>query len=127
MKSRKSLLSLLACSSVLFAGAVFAQNQPMQQPTAQPAPQQSNPPTTSGSGNSVSFNSQQGQVTVNSTVPQVKDTGPAPDFGQLSGGKKFITEDDATAYPPLANDFLHASNGSMRLTKGQYEAWLKHR
>jgi len=36
-----------------------------------------------------------------------------------------LTEDQASAYPPLANDFLHASHNGKRISKAQYDAWVK--
>ena len=150
MKSRHSLLTLVASGSLLFAGAVLAQNQPAQtappppppqpqampQPMPQPAPQpQAQPqpmpqqaaPAPQPGQDSANFNSPQGQVTVNSSMPAVKDAGPPPDFATLANGKAYITEDDASAYPPLANDFLHASGGAQHLSKAAYARWLKQR
>ncbi|WP_266171788.1 hypothetical protein [Dyella subtropica] len=134
MKSRKPLLTLLASGSLLFAGALLAQNQPAPPPptqSMQTVPSTSpSPPTQSTQApvgkDSTRFNSPQGEVTINSTIPATKNAGPPPDFAQLAGGKSYVTEDDAAAYPPLANDFLHASSGKNRLTKAQYENWLKH-
>lgn len=149
MKSRHSLLTLVASGSLLFAGSLLAQNQPAQtapppppqpqampQPMPQPAPQpQAQPqpmpqqaaPAPQPGQDSANFNSPQGQVTVNSSMPAVKDAGPPPDFATLANGKAYITEDDASAYPPLANDFLHASGGAQHLSKAAYARWLKQR
>jgi hypothetical protein len=148
MNPRHPLLTLLASGSLCFAGALMAQNQPAQppmpppppapqatmpapQPQAQPMPQsqampqpQAAPAPQAGSAN---FNSPQGQVTVNSSMPAIKDAGPPPDFATLANGKAYITEEDAAAYPPLANDFLHASGGSQHLGKAAYARWLKQR
>jgi len=156
MNPRTPLLTLLASGSLLFAGALMAQNQPAQtmppppqpqaqpepmpprppQPQAQPQPMpqsqaqsmpQPPPPPPQPGQDSAQFNSAQGQVTVNSSVPAVKDAGPPPDFATLANGKAYVTEDDASAYPPLANDFLHASGGSHHLNKTAYARWLKQR
>ena len=154
MNSRHSLLTLLASGSLLFAGSLLAQNQPAQsmppppppqpqtmpqpqaqpqplpQPQAQPMPPQAVPqpqPQPQPGQDTAQFNSPQGQVTVNSSMPVVKDAGPPPDFATLAGGKAYITEDDASAYPPLANDFLHASGGAQHLSKAAYARWLKQR
>ncbi len=83
--------------------------------------------SSSEGGKSATYNTAKGQVTVNSTVGQGPSTASPPSFEQLSGGKKFITKDQANAYPPLANDFLYVAgpNGS-RITKAQYEHWLKN-
>ena len=65
------------------------------------------------------------EVTVRSVPPAAPQFGPPPPFSQLSGGKKWITEEQAAAYPPLANDFLNASHDGKRVSKTQYEAWVK--
>lgn len=148
MNPRKPLLTLLTSGSLLFAGTLLAQNQPPQppmpppapaaqttMPTPQPQPQampqpQAAPapaPAPQPGQDSAKFNSAQGQVTVNSSMPAVKDAGPPPDFATLANGKAYITEDDAAAYPPLANDFLHASGGNKHLSKSAYTHWLKQR
>lgn len=89
-------------------------------PAAMPTP----PPPPGGSQANV--NSPQGQVTINSSVPPVS-AGPAPSFEQLSGGAKYITEEQASAYPLLANDFLYVDKGHTgRITKAQYERWLNN-
>lgn len=88
-------------------------------PAATPTP----PPP---GGTQANVNSPQGQVTINSSVPPVA-AGPAPSFEQLSGGTRFITEDQATAYPLLANDFLYVDKGHTgHITKTQYERWLNN-
>ncbi|HEY0198939.1 MAG TPA: hypothetical protein VGC19_10430 [Rhodanobacter sp.] len=112
MKSRKLLLSTLIASSLMFGSAVFAQDAP---PPA-PAPDQT----------SATNQTPQGQVTVNSSPAPAPTIGPAPSFEQLSGGGKSITEDQAAAYPPLANDFINAdSNRNGKISKSEYEHWLK--
>lgn len=158
MNSRKPVLTLLASTSLLFAGALLAQNSPTQdqstqpppmpppqsapapqsmppqpQPQPQTAPQPAPQPQTAPQPmpqpgqDSTSGNGAQGQVSVTSSMPAVKDAGPPPDFGTLANGKAYITEDDAVAYPPLANDFLHASGGAKHLSKAAYARWLKQR
>lgn len=63
-------------------------------------------------------------VTVNSTMPPAPVAGPAPDFEQLASGGKSVSADQAVAYPPLANDFLHADrNRDGRVSKSEYERW----
>jgi hypothetical protein len=65
-------------------------------------------------------------VTINSSVPPV-NAGPAPSFEQLSGGSRYITESQASAYPLLANDFIYVDKGHTgHITKAQYQAWLNH-
>ena len=147
MNPRNPLLSFLASGSLLFAGTLMAQNQPAQpmpppppppqaQPQPMPPPQPAQPqpmpqaqsaPAPQPGQDSAQFNSAQGQVTVNSSMPAVKDAGPPPDFAALANGKAYVTEDDASAYPPLANDFLHASGGAQHLSKAAYARWLKQR
>ncbi|WP_225561618.1 hypothetical protein [Rhodanobacter sp. DHB23] len=100
MKSRNALLSVLAAGTLAFAGASLAQD------TAGQAP----PPI----------------VTVRGVPPTAPQIAPPPSFEQLSGGGKWITQEQADAYPPLANDFLNASHGAERIGKTQYEAWVKH-
>lgn len=66
-----------------------------------------------------------GQVEVHSSMPEPPPAGPAPSFEQLSGGAKFITEEQAVAYPPLANDFLYADhNRNGKISKSEYEKWV---
>lgn len=129
MKSRTSLLALLVAGSMTFAGSLLAQDQSMQAPPPPPpapaAPMPATPPPPPG-GTQANVNSPQGQVTINSSVPPVA-AGPAPSFEQLSGGTRFITEDQATAYPLLANDFLYVDKGHTgHITKTQYERWLNN-
>lgn len=99
MKSRKAWLPALAVGALFFAGASFAQDNAGQTP----------PPI----------------VTVRSVPPAAPQIGTPPPFSQLSGGSKWITQEQAEAYPPLANDFLDASHGAERINKTQYEAWVK--
>jgi hypothetical protein len=110
MKYRTSLLVSLISTSMLFAGSALAQ-------------QSMSPPTGS---NSATFNSAQGQVTINSTMGQAPTTASPPSFEQLANGKKVITKDEASAYPPLANDFEYAAQGGKSISKAQYERWLQN-
>lgn len=73
------------------------------------------------------YDTPQGQVIVHSGQPPAKDFGPAPAFNQLDRrGAGYITSEDAEAYPPLANDFLHAdTNRDGRITRAEYERWLR--
>jgi len=99
MKARNALLSALAVAGLTFAGSSFAQDTGPQAP----------PPI----------------VTVRGVPPQAPQIATPPPFSQLSGGSKWITQEQADAYPPLANDFLNASHGAQRINKTQYEAWVK--
>jgi hypothetical protein len=105
MKTRNAMLSTLAVGSLIFAGASFAQDNSAPQDNSAQTP----PPI----------------VTVRSVPPQAPQIATPPPFSQLSGGGKSITQDQAAAYPPLANDFLNASHGADRINKSQYEAWVK--
>ncbi|BFI95448.1 MAG: hypothetical protein RSP_09580 [Rhodanobacter sp.] len=98
MKPRNALLPALAAGTLLFAGASFAQDNAGQTP----------PPIVTVRG-------------VPAAAPQI---GTPPPFDQLSGGSRWITEEQANAYPPLANDFLDASHGAKRINKTQYKAWV---
>ena len=107
---------------LLFTGAVFAQNQPVQ-----PAnPPQSNAAAPTTGTDSATFSSSQGQVTINSTMGSGPSTASPPSFEQLSGGSKFITREQADAYPPLANDFEYAAGHSDHISKSQYEHWVQN-
>jgi hypothetical protein len=83
--------------------------------TAMPAPQQTT--TTQAPGQ---------QVEVNSSPAPAPTIGPAPSFEQLSGGGSSINQDQAVAYPPLANDFIDVdSNRNGRISKTEYARWVK--
>lgn len=72
------------------------------------------------------YQTPQGEVTVRSAPAPAPTIGPAPSFEQLSGGSKGITESQAAAYPPLANDFINAdSNKNGSISKAEYERWTK--
>jgi hypothetical protein len=159
MKSRKPLLTVLAASTLLFAGSLIAQQdmppqtppppptdtapqpQPQPQPVPQtppasPAPAQSGMPATpppvppsastaaAPSTGQVEMNTPAGELSVHSSMPPPPPAGPAPAFEQLSGGGKYITEDQASAYPLLANDFIYADhNRDGRISKSEYARW----
>lgn len=108
MKFRKPLLSTLAVGALFFTGTLLAQDTSPPAAGASPAPAPA-----------------QTQVTVQNAQTPAPTIGQAPSFEQLSGGAKWITEDQASAYPPLANDFLHASHNGKRVSKTQYEQWVK--
>jgi hypothetical protein len=51
---------------------------------------------------------------------------PAPAFADLdTDGNGSIDEHEASAYPPLANDFLYASHGKARVTAADYRRWAQ--
>lgn len=141
MKARNALLPVLATGALIFAGASFAQDNagqaqtppPSQQtpPPAQdtmqqqtPAPAQTSAPAPAQTS-AAPAQTPPPDVTVRSVPPAAPQVAPPPPFSQLSGGKKWITEEQAAAYPPLANDFLNASHHGTHVSKAQYEAWIK--
>lgn len=147
MKYRILTLGMILGASLL-AGSVAAQNQtqPMQQqaPSTQSAPTTSPTQSTSNTGvnnagdtnagangnsngtDSATYNTAQGQVTINSTMGQAPSAAAPPPFEQLANGKKFITKDDANSYPPLANEFEYVAHNGSRISKAQYERWVKN-
>ncbi|GLQ96280.1 hypothetical protein [Dyella mobilis] len=112
MKYRTPLLVSLISASLLCSAGAFAQQQ-------YPAQQQL-------SGDKDTFNTAQGQVTINSKMGTVPSTASPPSFEQLAAGNKVITKDAANAYPPLANDFEYAAHGGKSITRAQYEKWLQN-
>lgn len=144
MKSRKPLLSALAAGTLLFAGSLIAQqDMPPQTPpppptdtAPQPQPQplpQTPPPTpastaaapTTSPADTATLNTPAGELEVHSSMPPPPPAGPAPSFEQLSGGGKYISEEQASAYPLLANDFLYADhNRDGRISKSEYARWI---
>ena len=73
------------------------------------------------------YQTAQGPLIVHSGQPESKQYGPAPAFAQLDrSGAGYITSDEADAYPPLANDFIHAdANRDGRVSHSEYDRWLK--
>ena len=128
MKYRTPLLAIVTAGSMMLAGSLLAQDQPAPMPSAPPAPAAPMPASTPGAvTGSAQFNTPQGQLTVKSKVPPVA-AGPAPSFEELSGGSRYISADQATAYPLLANDFTYVDKGKTgHITKAQYERWLNNK
>ncbi len=117
MKPRIPLFAGLVAGAVWFGGAAIAQDAPA--PAAQPA-------MAAASSSSATYQTQQGQVVVNSVPAPAPTIGQAPDFKQLAGAGKGISPEQAEAYPPLANDFLNAdSNKNGTISKAEYEHWVK--
>lgn len=73
------------------------------------------------------YQTAQGPLVVHSGQPEAKQYGPAPAFAQLARrGADYVTNDEADAYPPLANDFIHAdTNRDGRVSHAEYDRWLK--
>ncbi len=71
------------------------------------------------------YQTPQGELIVHSGQPQPHDYGPPPSFAQLdTRGSGFLTATEADAYPPLANDFIHAdANRDGRVSRAEYERW----
>jgi len=75
------------------------------------------------------YRTPEGPLIVHWGQPAPRQFGPPPPFAQLDRrGAGFITSDEATAYPPLANDFIYAdSNRDGRLSRAEYERWASQR
>ncbi len=73
------------------------------------------------------FQTAQGEVVVHTGQPEARQYAPPPPFAQLdTRGAGYITSNEAGAYPPLANDFIHADgNRDGRVTRAEYERWAK--
>ena len=60
-------------------------------------------------------------------TPPGLNSGSPPPFRSLdTNGNGWIDESEASAYPPLANDFLYASHGKSTLNRASYERWASH-
>jgi len=122
MKSRKLLFATLATAGLLFAGNLIAQETPAPASSASSPSAATPPPATA----TAVFQTPKGEVTIRSVAAPAPSFGPAPSFKQLSAGGKTITAEQAAAYPPLANDFIHAdSNKNGSISKAEYERWVK--
>lgn len=69
----------------------------------------------------------QGELIVTTSQPPIGHHGPAPAFAQLDAAHHgFLSPADASAYPPLANDFIFAdSNRDGRISPAEYARWLR--
>lgn len=102
--------------------------QPMPPTTPAPPmpPAEPMPATAPTGGQAAAYPSPQGEVVVQSSPAPAPTIGPAPTFEQLSGGGKSISPEQASAYPPLANDFINAdSNRNGSISKTEYTNWTK--
>lgn len=130
MKFLKPLLAALTGGALLFTAVTFAQDAPpppadMNQPAPPMPATQSQMPQQTGAAH---MQTPQGELTVHSTMPPAPPAGPAPSFEQLSGGGKSISEEQAAAYPLLANDFIYADhNRDHRISKSEYQNWLSQK
>jgi hypothetical protein len=68
-----------------------------------------------------------GTLTVNSGMPaEVHNYGPPPSFQELDANHDGrISEDEASAYPPLDSDFLFTSNQGKTISRAQYQTWAQ--
>jgi hypothetical protein len=76
---------------------------------------------------STTFQTSRGELVVHTGQPEPRSFGPTPAFAQLDRrGAGYVTSDEADAYPPLANDFIHAdANRDGRVSKAEYERWAR--
>lgn len=112
MKPQLPLLSALCAGALLIAGGAYAQDT---------SATSSGPDT-----HTAVYQTSKGELTVNSMPATPPSYGQAPSFEQLAQGGKWISPEQADAYPPLANDFEHADrNRDKRISKSEYERWLK--
>ncbi len=116
MTFRKPWIPFVAAATLLAATqAVAAQTDSMSPPS---------PESTAATANSTVFQTPQGQVTIRSSLPPAPTDTTPPPFAQLAGKGKFITPEQAAAYPPLANDFDYAdSNKNGKISESEYARW----
>ena len=124
--------------SLLLAGTVMAQDMPPPPPPQAPLPPPPPPPPPPPAGDANVDSSSTTTTTTSRMIPAKPDVtvrnvpaklppaGPPPDFAQLAAGGRSITEAQASAYPPLANDFIYADkNRDGKISKDEYENWIK--
>ncbi|SEM20848.1 hypothetical protein SAMN02800694_0182 [Luteibacter sp. UNCMF331Sha3.1] len=103
-----------------------AQNANVPPPAADAPPPPPPPPPGMEAGSAgAAMATPQGQVNVNSGPAPAKSYGPPPSFESLAKGKKYITPEDASAYPLLANDWDYAAHQGKRISKAQYDRWVQ--
>ena len=113
MNFRTPLYCGLLAGSLLCAGAAWAQDNPA-------------PAASSAATGTATFDTPQGQLVVNSAPAPAPTIAPAPSFQQLAAGGKGITEQQASAYTPLANDFINAdSNKDGKISEAEYSRWTQ--
>jgi hypothetical protein len=66
------------------------------------------------------------QVTVTSGQPKPNHYGPPPDFAKLDANNDgFVSREEAEAYMPLFNDFDYLAHHADRISKRQFENWVR--
>lgn len=66
------------------------------------------------------------QVTVTSGQPSPHHYGPPPDFAQLDANHDgFVSREEAEAYFPLFNDFDYLAHHANKISKRQFENWVR--
>jgi hypothetical protein len=66
------------------------------------------------------------RVTVTSGQPSPNHYGPPPDFAQLDANHDgFVSREEAEAYIPLFNDFDYLAHHANKISKRQFENWVR--
>ena len=117
-------LALLAATA---ANAQDVAPAPLPSDAPRAMPREYSPPP-ARTRDTVTYETQEGPLTVHTSQPGPPDFGPAPPFGTLAHGKGYITQDDAAGYGLLANDFIYAdANRDGRISQSEYERWARAR
>jgi len=96
---------------------------PVEQPAPPPPPPAPAPLAGTPNG-SAQLQTPQGTLTVNSGMPPATDYGPKPPFAQLDTNHDGrIDQNEAQAYIPLENDWIHVAHHASSISKAQYAAW----
>lgn len=126
MKLRTPWITLLGAGALLVAGQAMARQSTPSPQVADPMPPAAPMPSDTAVRSQAAFQTPQGEVTVRSALPTPTPASAPPPFEQLASGGKFISADQASAYPPLANDFDYAdSNRDHRVSAAEYARWSK--
>lgn len=126
MKCHSSIAYMLLGCLLLAATALAAQDSPAAASSSGASGPGAGGNTPLPPPNTASMRTPNGEVTVNSAPAAQPAVGVAPPFATLSGGAKMITPAQAEAYPPLANDFIHAdTNRDGTVDAGEYAHWTK--
>lgn len=143
MRYRSPLLAFAVAS--LLATAAVAQDAPpppppppppAEAPMPLPPPPAPNMPADQGSmsmpapaasmtdEHSAQIQANGQKVTVDSGMPPPDNAGPKPPFSQLDANHDGrISQEEAQAYLPLYNDWIHVAHHAKSITRKQYEAW----